>query len=82
MGTAVVRLNARQNAWPEWDPDIAELDTVTMVIHANSKVRHRIEVPANIPPDDAQHLALEAEPIEARIEGKPVRRVVARPQDS
>ena len=39
-----------KQAWPDWDPELAREETVTLVIQINGKVRDRIEVPADITP--------------------------------
>jgi leucyl-tRNA synthetase len=66
-------------AWPEWDDELAREDTVTMIIQVNGKVRDRMDVPAGISETEAEKLALESEKARAFIDGQQVRKVVARP---
>jgi leucyl-tRNA synthetase len=66
-------------AWPEYDPDLAAEDTVTMVVQVNGKIRDRIEVPSGIGEGEAADLALASERVRPHLEGRQVRRVVARP---
>ncbi|MGH9185569.1 MAG: leucine--tRNA ligase, partial [Acidimicrobiales bacterium] len=44
-------------SWPQADPALAALDTVTMVVQVNGKVRDRLEVPAGVDADEAERLA-------------------------
>jgi leucyl-tRNA synthetase len=65
--------------WPTWDEELLVPTTVTMVVQVNGKVRDRVEVPADISPNDAEALALGLERVLAWIDGAPVRKVIARP---
>jgi leucyl-tRNA synthetase len=68
-----------EQPWPDWDPDLAREETVTMVVQVNGKVRDRIDVPADITPEEAERLALASEKARAFIDGHEVRKMVARP---
>ncbi len=65
--------------WPAWDPELVKRDVVTMVVQVNGKVRDRLEVDADISASDAETLALGLEKIQSWLEGKAVRKVIARP---
>jgi leucyl-tRNA synthetase len=65
--------------WPGWEESLVAESTVTMVIQVNGKVRDRVEVPADITPEDAEQLALGLEKVQGWIDGAVVRKVVARP---
>jgi leucyl-tRNA synthetase len=56
--------------WPEFDPDLAAEEQITLVVQVNGKVRDRIEVPADISEEDAKKLALESEIAQRFMEGK------------
>ncbi|HZI39695.1 MAG TPA: class I tRNA ligase family protein, partial [Acidimicrobiia bacterium] len=66
-------------AWPEYDPELAKLEVVTMVIQVNGKVRDRAEVDASISADDAERLALESPRIKEWIGDGEVKKVISRP---
>jgi leucyl-tRNA synthetase len=66
-------------SWPEWDSDLVARDVVTMVIQVNGKVRDRVDVPADIDAETAEQTALASERIQEWVEGKQVRKVIARP---
>ena len=65
--------------WPEADPDKLVVETVTMVIQVNGKVRDRIEVAADVSEEDATQAALGAERVQSWLEQGEVRKVIARP---
>jgi leucyl-tRNA synthetase len=61
------------------DPAKLVVDTVTMVVQVNGKVRDRIEVPAGIDEADATRLALGSAKVQAHLGGGEPRKVIARP---
>jgi leucyl-tRNA synthetase len=65
--------------WPRTDPSLAAVDRVTMIVQVDSKVRDKIEVPADISEDDAVAAAKASEKVASQLEGRDVARVVARP---
>jgi leucyl-tRNA synthetase len=65
--------------WPEADPDLAKLQSVTMVVQVNGKVRDRIEVDPGIDEAEAERLALASPKVQEQIDGTPPKKVVARP---
>lgn len=64
--------------WPEFDPDLVKLASVTMVVQVNGKLRERIEVDAEISAAEAEQLALSSERVQEWIDGKDVRKIVVR----
>ncbi len=68
-----------EQPWPEHDPAIAAAETITIVVQVNSKVRDRLEVPADMPMEQVQELALALPGVQKHVEGKQVRKVVAVP---
>jgi leucyl-tRNA synthetase len=65
--------------WPEHDEDLAALETVTMVVQVNGRVRDRIEVDASISAEEAELLALASERVRAHTGGADPVRVIVRP---
>jgi leucyl-tRNA synthetase len=55
-----------------------EVDTVTMIVQVNGKMRDRIEVSPGIDAAEAEELALASEKVQAFLDGTP-RRVVVKP---
>lgn len=65
-----------QQSWPEWDPEIAKEEMVTLVVQINGRVRDKIEVPADSSDDVLRETALASEKIDKWLEGKGPRRVI------
>jgi leucyl-tRNA synthetase len=65
--------------WPEFDPEAAEEDEITLVVQVNGKVRDRIVVPADISDEDAKQTALASEAIQKYLDGKSPKKVVVVP---
>ena len=68
-----------EEAWPRPDQSLLVVDSVTMVIQINGKVRDRVEVSATISSEDAQAVALASERIIELVDGSPIRKVISRP---
>ena len=62
--------------WPEFDPELAQEDEITLVIQVNGKVRDRITVPAGISDDEARELALASETAGRFVGDKEPREVI------
>jgi leucyl-tRNA synthetase len=62
--------------WPEFDPDLAAEEQITLIVQVNGKVRDRIEVPAEIAEEEAKQLALDSEVAQRFMEGKEPRDVI------
>jgi leucyl-tRNA synthetase len=66
-------------AWPAADPAQLVVDTVTMVVQINGKVRDRLEVAADLSADEAVALALASTRVIEALGGGTPRNVIARP---
>ncbi|MBN1264022.1 MAG: leucine--tRNA ligase [Anaerolineales bacterium] len=66
-------------AWPEFDKELAKEDMITLIVQVNGKLRDRIEVPADIPDEDARVKALESEIVQRFMEGRQPRKVIVVP---
>jgi leucyl-tRNA synthetase len=55
------------------------VDTVTLVVQVNGKVRDRIDVPSGIDAATAESIALSSEKVQAHLNGKPPRKVICKP---
>jgi leucyl-tRNA synthetase len=62
--------------WPEFDPDLAAEERITLIVQVNGKVRDRIEVPAEISEAQAKELALGSEVAQRFMEDKKPRDVI------
>jgi leucyl-tRNA synthetase len=65
--------------WPVADPALVKVETVTMVVQVNGKVRDRIDVDVSISEADAQAAALGAPKVVEAMGGAAPTKVIARP---
>ena len=65
--------------WPEYDPDLASAERITMVVQINGKVRERIEVDAGISRDEMERVAMASTRIGDLLQGKDIVKVVTVP---
>ncbi|MEN6522040.1 MAG: leucine--tRNA ligase [Armatimonadota bacterium] len=65
--------------WPEYDPEVAKAEEVTLVVQVNGKVRDKIPVPADTDTKKIEQLALESERVKPFLDGKKIRNVVVVP---
>jgi leucyl-tRNA synthetase len=65
--------------WPVADPAMLTVDSTTMVVQVNGKVRDRIDVPPTISAEDAEALALASPKVQEQLAGGPPKKVVVRP---
>jgi leucyl-tRNA synthetase len=65
-----------QQPWPQFDPDLAAQEVITLVVQINGKLRARIEVPADISEEDARAAAMADENVQRHLEGKTPRKLI------
>ncbi|MCL4449395.1 MAG: leucine--tRNA ligase [Actinobacteria bacterium] len=68
-----------QEPWPSFDPKLAALDMVTMVVQINGKIKDRIEVSSSISAEEAVELARMSSRVAEVFASLEPRRVIARP---
>ena len=72
--------HVHSEAWPQPDPEMVAVDSVTMVVQVNGKLRDRIEVDPGIDADEAERLALGSPRVQEHLgDGQPRRMVVRAP---
>ena len=65
-----------QQPWPEFDPELAAEEMITLVVQVNGKLRARMEVSADISEKKAKEAALADENVQRHIEDRKVRRLI------
>jgi leucyl-tRNA synthetase len=68
--------------WPQADPAMARLETTTLVVQVNGKVRDRIEVDPDVSAEEAERLALASPRVQEALSGAggaAPKKVIARP---
>ncbi|MFP5317344.1 MAG: leucine--tRNA ligase [Acidimicrobiia bacterium] len=71
--------HVHEQPWPVADPALAAVETVTMVVQVNGKVRDRIEVDAGVAAEAMERLARESAKVQAALEGRDPRKVITVP---
>jgi len=67
-------------AFPEWDKDLAAEEEITLVIQVNGKLRDKLTVPVTITEQQARELALGREKIKPYIDKKKISKVIYVPR--
>jgi leucyl-tRNA synthetase len=67
---------ASLSPWPEFDPALAQEDTVTIVVQVNGKIRERFEVARDRPAEEVKKKALELERIQVYTADKEPKKIV------
>jgi len=70
--------HVHEQPWPAADPAMLEVETVTMVVQVNGKVRDRLEVPHDITAEQAEALALASPKVQSFLDGATPRKVIVR----
>ena len=70
--------HVHEEPWPVHDPAMLAVDSVTMVVQVNGKVRDRIEVSPDVSEGEARELALASAHVVPYLSGEP-RKVIVRP---
>ena len=65
-----------QSEWPDFDPEIAKNEEVTLIVQVNGKLRDKITVPADETAAACEALALASPKVIAETEGKTIRKVI------
>ena len=67
-------------AWPEYDNELAREEEITLIIQVNGKLRDKVVVPASISEAEAKELALGRKRIQTYIDGKKLINVIYVPK--
>ncbi|MEN8139895.1 MAG: leucine--tRNA ligase [Thermodesulfobacteriota bacterium] len=65
-----------QAPWPEFDPEAAKDNEITLVIQVNGKVRSRLQVAAGIADDEIKAMAMADDKVQKFMAGKEIRKVI------
>jgi leucyl-tRNA synthetase len=71
--------HVHEQPWPKADPALAAVETVTMVVQVNGKVRDRVEVDAGVDAAEMERLALASAKVQAALGGRTPRKVIPVP---
>ena len=65
--------------WPVYDPELAALEQVTMVVQVNGKVRDTLSASPDVSEDEMRELALESDKVRSHLKGREPAKVIAKP---
>ena len=71
--------SVHQQAWPEWDEELARPATIEMPVQVNGKVRARFEVEVDASQEEVERLALAQPNVQTHLQGKDPRKVIVVP---
>jgi len=71
--------HVHERSWPVADAELAKVDSVTLVVQVNGKLRDRLEVDAGISEADAEAAALASPKVIEVLDGAAPKKVIARP---
>ena len=61
---------------PEWDPELAAEDEITLVVQVNGRLRDRIQIQASIEENAAKQTAMDSDKVKVHTEGKTIVKVI------
>lgn len=65
--------------WPEWNEEYLKENSVNYAVSFNGKARFTIQVPADMPKDEVEKLALNHESSAKWLEGKSIKKIIVVP---
>jgi leucyl-tRNA synthetase len=65
--------------WPSWDPELAQDETITIVVQVNGKKRDELQVERDETNDELERLALASENAQRFMDGKEPKKVIVVP---
>ena len=65
-----------QQRWPEHDPALAAAETIELPVQVDGKLRDRLVVTPDTPPDEIERMVLSSERVQGYLRGRAPLRVV------
>jgi leucyl-tRNA synthetase len=66
--------------WPDADPEALKVETVTMVVQINGKVRDRVEAAVDAAQEEIEELALQLPRVQELTSGKQIVKIIIVPK--
>jgi leucyl-tRNA synthetase len=67
-------------SWPEYDEEATKKDEITIVVQINGKVRDKVEVAADIDPEELKRIVKEQDKVQEYLEGKTIIKEIVVPK--
>ena len=71
--------SVHRQSWPVFDPAMATLEEITLIVQVDGKVRDRINARAGLPESELQKIALASQKAKAALDGRTVDRTIIVP---
>ncbi|MGD1995509.1 MAG: leucine--tRNA ligase [Anaerolineae bacterium] len=68
--------SVHQQSWPEFDPELAAEEVITLVVQVNGKVRARLSASADITEEAAREAALADENVQRYVKGEEIQKII------
>ena len=68
-----------QQSWPQWQPELAKDEVITVVVQVNGRVRDKVEVEADASEEVVTRAALASVGAQRHLQGKTVQKIVYAP---
>ena len=68
-----------RRAWPEFDPEIAKEELVTVIFQVNGKLRDKAEVATGLPKEEIKKMAMNSEKVRKFIGSREVIKIISVP---
>jgi leucyl-tRNA synthetase len=68
--------NLARFPWPDYDPELAKEENVTIVVQVNGKLRDKFEVERDLPEDEVKEIALGLSRIQSILGGKEIQKLI------
>jgi len=70
------KFSIHKTAWPEYDPELIESETFTLVVQINGKVRDKVEAKRGISESEAKEKVFSREKTQKWIKGKQIKQTI------
>ncbi len=74
------KTSIHDEAWCEWDENLAKASSITLVVQINGKVKDKIDVDEALSQDELKAVALESQKVKELIDGKEIVKVIVVPK--
>lgn len=68
--------SVHEQTWPDFNPELAAEETITLIVQVDGKLRARIEIPADVDEDRAKKVAVSDENVQRHLAGAEIKRLI------
>lgn len=74
------KTSIHEEAWPQWDENLAKASSITLVVQVNGKLRDKIEADEALNEDELKALALQSTKVKEFTDGKAIVKTIVVPK--